>query len=329
MTNTMRAVTYRRYAGPEQMTLTSVPVPQPGPGQVRIKVGAAALNPYDWHIYRGDPAFARVAFGLFGPGERVLGSDVAGVVDSVGPGVTGLAVGDAVFGGINFGACAEYAIGKVSSLALSPAGVDAVAAAALPMASATALASVRDARVAAGSRVLVIGAAGGVGHLTVQIARALGAARVVGVCSGANASFVERLGADRVIDYRTERVEDCGEQFDAVIDLVATTPVRRLRRIVAPGGIYAIAGGLAKGGLLGPLRQIALSRLSALASRVTWRSVGARYAAADLEHVAAWVEAGEVTPAIAGVYAFEDVREALTRLEAQHVAGKLVLTPTL
>ena len=344
---TMKAVTYSRYAGPEQMRVTDIPVPVPGEGQVRVRIAAASLNAYDWHIYRGQPILARTRFGLRSPGQRVLGSDAAGTVDALGPGVTGLAVGDVVFGGFGFGACGEFAVTSASSLAKVGGRAKAeksgsgdtglpsdatsptarmLAAAALPMAGVTALQALQIAGVGQASRVLVIGASGGVGHLAVQIAKALGAARVVAVCSGANAAWVQALGADAVVDYRTARVESVGEKFDAVIDTVCTTALGKLSAVIAPGGIYVAVGGVAKTGLIGPYAAILRSQLAARVRRIRWGLVNAVYNTADLEQLATWREQGLVVPRIEAVYALDQVQQALTVLESQRAKGKLVIS---
>lgn len=323
---TMRAVHYSRYGGPEGMTLGPIPIPEPRAGEVRIRVRAASLNPYDWHIYRGDPYLARLMFGPLRPGHRVLGADVSGHVDAVGEGVTEFATGEAVYGSIGRGACGEYAVAPVTSLALKPLKATFEQAAALPMATITALQGLRAARIGQGSRVLVIGASGGVGHLAVQIARILGAERVVAVCSGRNAEWVVALGADRVIDYTTQSVLDAQERFDVIFDTVATTPLGRLRAVMSRDGVYVPVGGVQRGGPLGPAVPI----FSAVAAgRLLRRKVvqfTASINAADLEEAARWVDQGLLTPTIDTVYPLERFVDALTKLEGQHAAGKLVVT---
>lgn len=327
---TMKAVTYSRYAGPEQMRVTDISVPEPGEGQVRVRIAAASLNAYDWHIYRGQPLLARARFGLLSPGQRVLGSDAAGTVDALGPGVTGLAVGDAVFGGFGFGACGEFAVTSASSLAKVGGRAETketmLAAAALPMAGVTALQALQLAGVGQANRVLIIGASGGVGHLAVQIAKALGADRVVAVCSGENAPWVQDLGADAVVDYRSTRVESVGEQFDAVIDTVCTTALGKLSAVIAPGGIYVAVGGVAKTGLIGPYAAILRSQMAARIRRIRWSLVNAVYNTADLEQLARWREQGLVVPRIEAVYTLDQVQQALEVLESQRAKGKLVIT---
>lgn len=325
---TMRAVHYSRYGGPEAMTLGPLPVPEPATGQVRLRVRAASLNPYDWHIYRGDPYLARLMFGPLRPGHRVVGSDVAGQVDAIGEGVTAFAVGDAVYGSIGRGGCGEFAVASESVLALRPRTATFQQAAALPMGALTALQGLRAAGAGPGSRVLIIGASGGVGHLAVQIARILGAERVVGVCSGPNAGWVRALGADRVIDYTEQSVVDAGERFDVIFDMVATTSFNRLRAVMAPDGVYVPAGGVQRGGPLGPALPVFAAVVAGRLLRRRVMQFHASINGADLEEAAGWVDRGLLTPTIDTVYPLERYADALTKLEGQHVAGKLVVAVT-
>ncbi|WP_084073703.1 NAD(P)-dependent alcohol dehydrogenase [Demequina sp. NBRC 110052] len=321
----MRAVTYDRYGGPEVMSLVEVPVPEPGEGQVRIRNRAAGLNPYDWHIYRADPALARTFSGWRTPGERVLGADVAGVVDAVGPGVIEFAVGDCVYGEIGFGACGDYTVAKSAGLARKPQSLSFTEAAAVPMAALTALQGLEAGRVSEGSRVLVIGASGGVGHMAVQLARVLRAARVVAVCSGRNASWVAELGADRVIDYTRERVEDCNEQFDVIVDLVATSTFRALAPLLDANGSYVLLGGIGGGKILGPLGGILRAQAVGLVKRRRVVQMTAKVLASDLTRIAAWIDDGRVRPVLDTVFPLERYRDALDLLEGGHVAGKVVV----
>ncbi|WP_082097386.1 NAD(P)-dependent alcohol dehydrogenase [Demequina silvatica] len=321
----MRAVTYSKYGGPETHRLRDVPIPEPGEGEVRIRVRAAGLNPWDWHIYRGDPWLARFSFGLRSPGTRVVGADAAGEVDAVGAGVAGPAVGDRVFGFLGFGGCADYAIAEASKIARTPDSITDAEAAAVPIAAITALGGLEDGGGCEGRRVLVIGASGGVGHFAVQIARVLGASRVAAVCSGRNASMVALLGADRVVDYTREDVAACGETFDVIYDTVGTTSLPRLRRILAPGGVHLAAGGLGGGPLLGPAWAIYRAKALAPLARRRVVVVGTEPSSENLARVAGWLAEGRVRPVIQAAVPLERTAEALAALERQHVAGKLVV----
>ena len=326
----MRALTYDRYGGPEAHVLRDdEPVPAAAPGEVLVRVEAVGLNPYDWHIFRGDPWLARLAFGLRGPGHRIVGSDVAGTIETIGDGVRGWSPGDRVAAFVGFGGCAALVAVPVDRLARIPEGVAATTAAATPIGALTALAGLEPHDLPRRSRVLVIGASGGVGHMAVQIARVLGAQRVVAVCSGRNAAMVPELGADRVIDYTRESVLDCGERFDVILDTVATTPLRRLRHLIDPGGVYAPAGGLGGGPLLGPAWPMYRAKVAG----VTVRHVAVANVAAkdednggDVARVLGWIADGSVRAVVEAALPLEDHVAAFERLESQHVAGKLVLT---
>src|SRR5581483_7315492 len=181
--STARAIVFDRYGAPtDVLRLAEVDVPEPGPGEVRLRVRAASANPVEWHLVRGEPFLVRLLNGLRGPKDARVGADVAGVVEAVGAGVTALAPQDAVFG-TAAGSFAELAIAKVDRVARKPEAITYEQAASIPIAGCTALQALRDhGRLQAGQRVLVIGAAGGVGSFAVQIAKALGA-DVTGVCS--------------------------------------------------------------------------------------------------------------------------------------------------
>ncbi|GAA5519789.1 Zinc-type alcohol dehydrogenase-like protein SA1988 [Demequina sediminis] len=321
----MRAVTYTRYGGPEGHSMSELPDPAPGPGQVRVRVRAAGLNPYDWHLYRADPWIARSAVGWRGPGRRVLGADVAGVVDALGAGVDSFQVGDAVYGEIGFGSCGEAAVADASRLALKPRSLTFTEAAAVPMGALTALHGLEKARVPAGASVLVLGASGGVGHFAVQIAKALGAGRVVAVCADRNADWVAGLGADRVIAYDREDVRDCGERFDVVFDTVATLPLRRLAPLIASDGVFAPAGALKGSRLLGPAGPMFAAAAAGPWLRRRVALVAARPEGASLERIAAWIDRGEVRPHLGAVYPLEEHMSACIHLETQRVGGKVVL----
>jgi len=232
-----------------------------------------------------------------------------------------------VCGFVGFGGAADAVVTKENRLALVPAGVSDEAAAAVPIPALTALLGLEPLGVE-GTRVLIIGASGGVGHMAVQFARMLGAARVVAVCSGRNAAMVTSLGADRVIDYTRESVLDCGETFDIVFDTVTTTPLRRLRRIMASDAIYAPAGGVGGGPLLGPAWGMYRSVVAGWTVSQTVRTVSAREddTAPEVGRFLDWIAAGDVQVMLERAYPLEQHAEALARLETQHVSGKVVLT---
>jgi NADPH:quinone reductase-like Zn-dependent oxidoreductase len=261
----MRALTYDRYTDAAGLRFTEQPVPEPGGGRVRVRVVAAGLNPFDWHMHRGEPWIMRTQAGFRFDGVRTAGADVAGIVDAVGSGVTALAVGDRVLGSLGGGALAEFAVAKAGAFARLPEGVSWEDAAATPMAGLTALQGLRDGGgLREGGSVLVWGASGGVGHLAVQLARVLGAARVDAVCSSRNVALVRGLGADRVFDYTKGEpgAESVAGEYDIVLDTVATASIARLRHLLRPEGRVSMVGGLSRGRVLGPLSSL-MSRTAA------------------------------------------------------------------
>jgi NADPH:quinone reductase-like Zn-dependent oxidoreductase len=198
----MKAIVQERFGPPDVLQLVDTDLPEAGADDILVRVHAAALNPYDWHILRGDPLIARLMgeVGLTKPKARVAGVDAAGRVEEVGANVRGLAPGDEVLGFCQ-GAFAQYALAKSDKLVAKPGRLSFEQAAAVPMAGTTALRGIRDVgAVEAGQQVLVNGAAGGVGTYAVQIAAALGA-EVTGVCSTRNLEVVRSIGAAHVIDY--------------------------------------------------------------------------------------------------------------------------------
>jgi NADPH:quinone reductase-like Zn-dependent oxidoreductase len=232
-TDTMRAISQDTHGGPEVLTETTVSRPAPGPGQIRVAVHASGLNPTDWK---------HRAAGLFVDRlPLVLGWDVSGVVEAVGYGVTLFKPGDAVFGMLPYphgvGAHAEYAVGPARAFAHKPDGVDHVQAGALPLAALTAHQVLVDtADVQPGQRVLVHAAAGGVGHLAVQIAKARGA-HVIGTASAPKHDFLRSIGADEVVDYRTEDFVEAVEAVDVVLDPVSGDTRARSLDVLKPGGV--------------------------------------------------------------------------------------------
>src|SRR6059058_4282373 len=250
----MKAIVQERFGPPDVLQLTDTDLPEAGAGDVLVRVHAAALNPYDWHIMRGDPLIARLMgeVGLTKPKARVAGIDAAGRVEAVGANVRGLRRGDQVLGFCR-GAFAEYACAEADKVVPKPVSLTFEQAAAVPMAGAAALRGIRDVGgVRAGYRVLVNGAAGGVGSFAVQIAAALGA-HVTGVCSTANVELVESLGAGHVIDYTLEDFTDGPTRYDVIQDNVGNHPPRRLRRALTPIGTLVSNGGGAPGHVFGPI----------------------------------------------------------------------------
>ena len=250
----MKAIVQDRFGPPDVLRLADIDLPEIGPGDVLVRVCAAGLNPYDWHMLRGDPLIARLipgATGLTRPKYRVAGLDAAGVVEAVGADVRGLSAGDEVLGFCPGRSPSTPGLGGQGGA--QAAGLTFEQAAAIPIAARRRCVGVQEVgRVRAGHRVLVDGAAGGVGSYAVQIAAALDA-EVTGVCSARNAELVRSLGAAHVIDYTTDDFTRERARYDVILDNVGNQPLSRLRRVLVPAGILVLNGGGSPGHVVGPL----------------------------------------------------------------------------
>jgi NADPH:quinone reductase-like Zn-dependent oxidoreductase len=231
----MKAMVFRAYGPPDFLHLEEVEKPVPKDNELLVKVRAASVNALDWHFLRGKPFLVRLQFGFVRPKVRILGYDIAGRVEAIGKKVTQFAPGNEVFGGLGFvlGGFAEYAcIAEDGLVALKPSGVTFEQAAAVPAAALTALRAIRDkGRIHAGQKVLINGAAGGVGTFSVQIAKAFDT-EVTGVCSLRNLDLIRSIGADRVVDYSKEDFTRNGQTYDIVVDNVGNRSVTDLKRIL-------------------------------------------------------------------------------------------------
>lgn len=320
----MRAVLQRRYGDAATWHVDRVERPAPGRGEVLVEVDAAAIDRGTWHLMRGEPWLARLAFGLRRPRNPVPGRDLAGTVSAVGPGVDELRVGDRVVG-TGAGSLAEFAVAPVAKLAPMPSGCPAEHAAVIPVSGQTALQAVCDvARVTAGQRVLVTGASGGVGSFAVQIASAAGA-EVTGVCSAAKAAAVRALGADRVLDHRVDDPLAEPSRYDVIIDIGGRAPVARLRRAMTPDGTLVLVGGLGGGRLLaGYGRSIRAAMRSPFVSQ-RLVMLASKERRVDLVRLTAMVESGALVPLVDSVVLLEDAADAMRRLDAGSVTGKIAI----
>ena len=322
---TMQAIVNSKYGSPDRLELREIDKPALGDDGVLVRVRAASVNPYDWHFMRGLPYFMRLMSGLRRPKQTVRGVDVAGQGEAVGDNVTNLRPDDEVFGAGWGGALAEYVCGGESDFALKPAGLTFEQAAALPMAGCTALQALRDrGQLQPGQRVLINGAAGGVGTFAVQIAKALGG-EVTGVCSTRNVDMVRSIGADHAVDYTVEDFTRSGQRYDLVLDTVGNRSLSDLRRALTPKGTLILAGG--KGGrLLGPLALLLRARLLSRFVAQRLLSFIAKLRKDDLVVLNELIEAGKVTPVIDRTYPLSEAPEAIRYLEAGHARGKVVIT---
>ncbi|MCK9901798.1 NADPH:quinone reductase [Parafrankia colletiae] len=323
----MKAIVQERFGPPDVLRLADVDIPEPGPDDVLVAVRAAALNPYDWHMLRGDPLVARLfgGMGLTRPKSLVAGLDAAGRVEAVGRNVTGLRPGDEVLGYCP-GAFAEYALTSPEMVVPKPAALSFEQAAALPIAATTALRGIRDVgRVRAGQRVLVNGAAGGVGTFAVQLAAASGA-EVTGVCGTANVDLVASLGASSVVDHTSADFTDTDDPYDVILDNVGNRPLRQLRGALVRNGTLVVNAGGSPGHVFGAvgstLRAVAVNcvvrqRLTPLPDR---RERSFLLAVTDA------VEKGTLSPVLDRMYPLADVAEGLRHVERGHARGKVVVT---
>jgi NADPH:quinone reductase-like Zn-dependent oxidoreductase len=320
----MRAVVHDTYGSSAVLRVDDVDEPTPGPDEVLVAVAAASIHIGDWHLMTGLPLLARLALGMTAPRDRVRGMDVAGTVVAVGARVSTPAVGDPVFG-VAKGAFAEFAVAAADAVVLAPSNVPLAHAAALPTSGATALHAVRDVgSLRAGQRVLVIGAAGGVGIFAVQIAKALGA-HVTGVCSASKLDLVRSLGADAAIDYRRDDFTVAAQRYDLIVETGGRRPVSQTRRALAPDGTLVIVGGEGGGRLLGGFERSMLAPLAGVFSRQAIRGMISVTRAADLVDLRVLVESGAISPVIDSTYPLDDTALAMQRVEQHLAVGKVII----
>ena len=323
-TDRMRAIVQRHYGGAEQLVLEHTDRPSVGEHDVLIRVLAAGVDRGVGHLMTGRPYPTRLGFGLLRPRNPVPGLEVSGIVESVGRGVTRFVEGDRVFG-VARGSFAEYAVASETKLAAIPHGLDPIAAGVLAVTGSTALQAVEDhGRVTEGQHVLVLGASGGVGTYAVQIARSIGA-RVTGTAGTPKLDVVQALGADRVIDHRTDDPLSGELRYDVVIDTGGNRPLRDLRRALAPDGTLVIVGGEGGGRWLGGLdRQLRAVAMSTF-TRQRLTTFVASEDADHLERLAGLVEVGHVTPVVDRRFPLHRAADAMRHLESGAARGKVVL----
>jgi NADPH:quinone reductase-like Zn-dependent oxidoreductase len=321
----MKAIVQERYGTADVLELEDIDKPEIGDDDVLVRVLAASAAIGDWHIMTGSPYLGRMAFGLRAPKARVRGTDVAGRVEAVGKDVIRFQPGDEVFGTCN-GSFAEYAIARKDKIAPKPANLTFEQAATVPTSASTALQALRDkGMVQSGQKVLIIGAAGGVGSFAVQIAKALGA-HVTGVCSTTKVDLVRSIGADDVIDYTRDDFADGAHRYDLILDIAGNRSVSHLRRALAPRGTLVIVGGEGGGRWFGGIdRQLRAQLLSPLVRQRLGTFI-AKQNGEDLVALKDLIEAGKVTPVIDKRYPLSEVPEAIRHLEEGHAQGKVVIT---
>jgi NADPH:quinone reductase-like Zn-dependent oxidoreductase len=314
----VKAVTHDRYGGPEVLRVEDVRVPRPTKGQVRVRIRATSVNLSDWEGLTGSPGYARMG-GLRRPRRRILGSDIAGVVDAVGPGVRRFREGDEVYGDnlALMGGFAEHAVAPESALVTKPAELSFVQASTIPQAGAIAVKG--TARVA-GGRVLINGAGGGSGAFAIQLAKRAGA-HVTAVDNATKQDFMRSVGADEVVDYRAEDFTRITPRFDLVLDLVAHRSVFAYRRALARGGVYRCVGGSVRS-------LVRILTVGWLAGRLTGRSLGVlvvQQGPSSFTPLADLCVDGEVSIHVHRTFRLDQVAEALAEVGDGRALGKVVV----
>ena len=323
----MKAIVREKYGAPDVLEFKDVDMPVVDDDSVLVRVRAASINAYDWHVMRGSPFLARMSEGWRKPKSSAMGVDVAGQVEAVGKNVTQFRPGDEVFGARG-GALAEYVRGTAKSfLVPKPAGLTFEQAAAVNMAGTTALQGLRDkGQIKPGQRVLINGAAGGVGTFAVQIAKAFGA-HVTAVCSTRNVDMVRSIGADEVIDYTREDFTRSGQRYDLILDVASSRSLSDCRRVLGSNGILVVVGAAGGGRRMAPI--VARLLAAVVSSRFSSQKMLpflAKNSKEDLIVLKELIEAGKVRPVIDRTYPLSETAEAIRYLEEGHARGKVVIT---
>ena len=300
------------------LVVGDAPRPSPGRNDLLVAVHASSVNPKDWKLNRNIAALIPPLGGLLR--TNLFGDDLSGVVVGKGAGVTGFEIGDTVYGmdmRLRTNACGEFAIIDQRRVAHKPANLSHEQAAAVPLAALTALQAFRKAHVGAGTRLLIIGASGGVGTFAVQIGKAL-EAEVTGVCSGRNADLVRKLGADAVIDYTAEDYLQRDDDFDVVFDATSHESPDTCESLLKENGIFVSTGGYAHA-------YLNVARRKVLRRHVQAKLVIVESWTRDLQTLAQWIEAGRVTPVIDSLYPLAELDEAYRRSQTGRAQGKIVI----
>lgn len=335
----MRAIVQTRYGSADDLELREIAKPIPTADEVLVRVRAASVHPDVWHVISGRPyALRMMGSGLRRPKTSVPGTDLAGVVAAVGEDVTQFAPGDEVFGEslrgyswANGGAYAEYASVPAANLAVKPGAVSFEQAAAVPTSGFIALLNVRDqGKVQAGQDVLVNGAAGGVGSLVVQLAKAYGAS-VIGVDSAEKLELVRSLGADKVIDYAREDFTRAGECYDLIIDIPGNHSFAQCRRALTPTGRYVLVGhdhfGRQGHRVLGNLpRFVTLMAMSLFVTALPKPTGSTATKSHSIAVMRELLDTGQITPVIARTYPLSEAANAIRYMTEGHACGRVVIT---
>lgn len=320
----MKAMVYNKYGSPDVIKLQEVAKPTPRENEVLVKVYASCNNAGDWHLLRGVPFPVRFMIGLFKPKYNILGTDIAGKIESLGKNVTQFQVGDEVFGDLSksgFGGFAEYTCIKVDSLTIKPSNLNFEEAASVPTAALTALQGLRDkGKIQSEQKVLINGASGGVGTFAIQIAKSFGA-EVTAVCSTRNIDLARSLGSDFVIDYTKENFTQTNKKYDLILAANGYHPIKDYKKSLTLNGRYVMTGGtnaqMSDAMVYGPILSIF--------SKQTFTNAMADVNQKDLLFLKELIELGKITPVIDKQFPLSEVAEAIRYLEAGHARGKIVI----
>ena len=320
----MKAIVYTKYGSPDVLQLKDVENPVPRDNELLIRVHAVSVNSWDWDLLTGKPYIYRLFFGLFKPKYKIIGSDVAGIVEAVGKNVKQFKPGDEVFGDLcqcGWGGFAEYVCARENAIALKPESMTFEEAASIPQAAIMALQGIRDKRkIQSGQKVLINGSGGGVGTFAIQMAKAYGA-EVTGVDNNAKLDMMRSIGADYVIDYTQEDFTKNGQYYDLIIDVVANRSIFDYKRALNPEGIYILIGGT-----VASIFQVLL--LGPLISKTSNKKLGilGHKPNKDMEFIKELYETGKIKPVIDKIYTLNEVPEALQDLGNGNVQGKAIIT---
>lgn len=313
----MKAFVKYKYGGPEVLSLEEVEKPTVKEGHLLVKVKANSANPADWHILRGKPFLARLAFGLFKPKDKIPGADFSGIVEEVGQGVTKFKAGDRVYGEmLKGGAFAEYLCAPENVCGSMPESATYPEMAAVPIAGLTALQSlITHGKLKEGESVLINGATGGVGHFAIQIAKAHGA-HVTGVCSSKNSDFAKSMGADEVIAYDQEDIHQYKGEFDLILDCNGNLNFADFKRMGKRG---VLIGFTTMGQMMSVMLKKAFSKLP-----ITLFTAKANNE--DLTTLSNLIKEGKVKPNLGKTYPYSKLPDAIDHVESKSTQGKVVMS---
>ena len=320
----MKAIVYHEYGSPDVLKCEELEKPVPKDGEVLIKVCAASVNPLDWRLMKGKPSILRLFFGLRKPRLGRPGVDAAGEVEAVGKNVTQFKPGDEVFGSCR-AAFAEYACTAKSNLVMKPDNVTFEQAASVFVAGLTALQGLRDkGKIQPDSKVLINGAAGGVGTFAVQIAKTFGA-NVTGVCSTRNIDTVRSIGADEVIDYTRDDFTTSNQRYDLILECVGNYSFSECRRVLNPAGRFVMVGAPHDFSMIVLLAQMIKALLLSLFGGQKAVPFIAKSSQDDLTLLGELIATGKLKPVIGGRYSLSDASDAVRQVEEGHARGKVII----